>query len=90
MGLPFAQNMHGGPDFRHILRKFTGLKEGVGENIPNTGRVIVHCRETNSVYAIITTPLLMTSSVSSAIRKGHHSGIKINRFYLFLSDFVDK
>ena len=36
MGLPFAQNMHGGPDFRHILRKFTGLKEGVGENIPNT------------------------------------------------------
>ena len=31
MGLPFAQNMHGGPDFRHILRKFTGLKEGVGD-----------------------------------------------------------
>ena len=41
MGLPSAQNMHGGPYFRHILRKFTGLKEGVGENIPNTGRVIV-------------------------------------------------
>ena len=41
MGRPFAQNMHGDPDFRHILRKFTGLKEGVGENIPNTGRVIV-------------------------------------------------
>ena len=35
---------HGGPDFRHILRKFTGLKEGVGENIPNTGRVIVIAR----------------------------------------------
>ena len=34
MGLPFAQNMHGGPDFRHILRKFTGLKEGVGEIPP--------------------------------------------------------
>ena len=45
MGLPFAQNMHGGPDFRHILRKFTGLKEGVGENIPNTGRVIVSARQ---------------------------------------------
>ena len=45
MGLPFAQNMHGGPDFRHILRKFTGLKEGVGENIPNTGRVIVSSRQ---------------------------------------------
>ena len=44
MGRPFAQNMHGGPDFRHILRKFTGLKEGVGENIPNTGRVIVIAR----------------------------------------------
>ena len=34
-----------GPDFRHILRKFTGLKEGVGENIPNTGRVIVSARQ---------------------------------------------
>ena len=45
MGLPFAQNMHGGPDFRHILRKFTGLKEGVGENIVNTGRVIVSSRQ---------------------------------------------
>ena len=44
MGRPFAQNMHGGPDFRHILRKFTGLKEGVGENIPDTGRVIVIAR----------------------------------------------
>ena len=42
MGRPFAQNMHGGPDLRHILRKFTGLKEGVGENIPNTGRVQIH------------------------------------------------
>ena len=28
MGRAFARNMHGGPDFRHILRKFTGLKEG--------------------------------------------------------------
>ena len=44
-GASFAQNMHGGPDFRHILRKFTGLKEGVGENIPNTGRVIVSSRQ---------------------------------------------
>ena len=44
MGRPFARNMHGGPDFRQILRKFTGLKEGVGENIPNTGRVIVSAR----------------------------------------------
>ena len=43
MGRPSAQNMHGGPDFRHILRKFAGLKEGVGENIPNKGRVIVSC-----------------------------------------------
>ena len=44
MGLPFAQNMHGGPDFRYILRKFTGLKEGVGGNTPNTGRMIVSAR----------------------------------------------
>ena len=44
MSLPFAQNMHGGPGFRHILRKFTGLNEGVGENTPNTGRVIVSAR----------------------------------------------
>ena len=44
MGRTSAQNMHGGSDFRHILRKFTGLKEGVGENISNTGRVIVSAR----------------------------------------------
>ena len=44
IGRPFAQNMHGAPDFRHILRKFTDLKEGVGENIPKTGRVIVSVR----------------------------------------------
>ena len=37
------------------------------------------------MYAIITTPLLMTSSVSSAIRKLHHSDIKVNGFYLLLS-----
>ena len=41
MGRAFARNMHGGPDFRHILRKFTGLKEGVGENIPNTGYIYI-------------------------------------------------
>ena len=40
-----TEYMHGGPDFRHILRKFTGLKEGVGENIPTTGRVIVSARQ---------------------------------------------
>ena len=45
MGHPSAQNMHGGPDIRHILRKFTDLKEGVGENIPNTGRMIVSARQ---------------------------------------------
>ena len=28
----------------HILGKFTGLKEGVGDNIPNIGRVIVSAR----------------------------------------------
>ena len=44
MGHPFAQNMHGGTDFRHILQKFTGLKKGVGENIPNTGSVKVSAR----------------------------------------------
>ena len=44
MGRPFAQSMHGDPDLRRILRKFTGLKEGLGENIPNTGRVIVSAR----------------------------------------------
>ena len=27
-----------------FYEKFTGLKEGVGENIPNTGRVIVIAR----------------------------------------------
>ena len=53
MGLPFAQNMHGGPDFRHILRKFTGLKEGVGENIPNTGRVIVSSSNLNGVILLL-------------------------------------
>ena len=53
MGLPFAQNMHGGPDFRHILRKFTGLKEGVGENIPNTGRVIVSSRQFKWCYFVV-------------------------------------
>ena len=36
--------MHGDTGFGHILRKFTGLKEGVGENIPNTGRVIVSAK----------------------------------------------
>ena len=33
-----------GPVFGHILRKFTGLKEGVGENFTNTGWVIVSAR----------------------------------------------
>ena len=45
MGLVFAySNTHGDPGVGHILRKFTGLKEGVGENIPSTGRVIVSAR----------------------------------------------
>ena len=43
-GATFCTEHAWGPDFRHILRKFTGLKEGVGENIPNTGRVIVIAR----------------------------------------------
>ena len=53
MGRAFARNMHGGPDFRHILRKFTGLKEGVGENIPNTGRVIVSARRFKCCHFVV-------------------------------------
>ena len=36
-----------------FLRKFTVLKEGVGENIPNTGRVIGSARRFNDVIFVV-------------------------------------
>ena len=44
MELVFAQKTHEGLGIGHILRKFASLKEGVGENFPNTGREIVSAR----------------------------------------------
>ena len=58
MGLAFAQKPHGGPVFGHILRKFTGLKEGVGENFPNTGWVIVSARPGFALGYIFLSPSL--------------------------------
>ena len=52
MGRASAYNKHRDPGFGHILRKFTGLKEGVGENIPNAGRVIVSGRRFKCYFVV--------------------------------------
>ena len=52
-GASFCTEYAWGPRLQHILRKFTGLKEGVGENIPNTGRVIVSSRQFKWCYFVV-------------------------------------